>query len=157
MVPICFSWEEWLNRGWMISNITYLGHHVTSHDLDLRSNFNIDPSRSTCIYFDAFRREEHDDAQIMSQVFLVQKVFAKKHCLQKKRFLDPLLDQFWRYQRKSSKKAIECFFFAPFYLHTIGSEIMTRNWSWIEEWHWNEPRNTVFLLFFTFDDLCWTQ
>ena len=61
----------------MICNMTYLVQHVTSLDLDLRSNFEIDVFRSTCRYFDAFRREEHDAAKILALAFLVQKLFAK--------------------------------------------------------------------------------
>ena len=40
--------------------------------LDLRSNFDIDLFMSTCIYFDAFRPEEHDCVQNMSLAFLVK-------------------------------------------------------------------------------------
>ena len=37
-----------------------------------------DSSRSPCICFDAPCREDHDDARILPQAFLVRKVFAKK-------------------------------------------------------------------------------
>ena len=46
--------------------MTYMAQHVTSRDLELRSNSDIDFLRSACTYFDAFRREEHDAAKIMS-------------------------------------------------------------------------------------------
>ena len=60
--------EQW---GWYIcvslaktqrltSDIAYLGHQVTSRVLDLRSDFDINIVRPTCIYFDSSRREEHD-------------------------------------------------------------------------------------------------
>ena len=62
----------------MICNMTYLVQHVTSRDLDLRSNFEIDLFRSTCSYFDAFRREENDAGKIRYLAFLVQKLFAWK-------------------------------------------------------------------------------
>ena len=45
--------------------------------------------RSKWIYFDSFIGEENDDAQIMSQVFLVQKFLAKKTLLQKNAILTP--------------------------------------------------------------------
>ena len=59
--------------------MTYLAHHMTSRDLGLRSNSDIDLLMSTCTYFDAFLREEHDAAKILLLAFLVQKLFAKKH------------------------------------------------------------------------------
>ena len=58
--------------------MTYLAQPVTSRDLDLWSNSGIDLLRSTCTYFDAFRREEHDAAKIISPAFVVQKVIRKK-------------------------------------------------------------------------------
>ena len=38
----------------LICNMNYLAQHVTSRDLDLRSNFDTDLSMSTSTYFDAF-------------------------------------------------------------------------------------------------------
>ena len=61
----------------LICNMTYLGHDVTSSDL--RSKFNLDFPRSSCIYFDASRRAEHDGIRIISLALLVQKLLAKKH------------------------------------------------------------------------------
>ena len=43
----------------MICNMTYLVQHVTSRDLDLRPNFEIDLFMSTCLYFRAFRDERN--------------------------------------------------------------------------------------------------
>ena len=63
----------------LICNMTNLARHVTSRDLDLRSNSDIDLLRSKCTYFDASWRQEHDAAKIMPLSFLVQKLFAKKH------------------------------------------------------------------------------
>ena len=58
--------------------MTYFVHYVTSCDLDLRSDSDIDLSRSICtyvpIYFDASVKEERDAAKIMSLAFLVQKL-----------------------------------------------------------------------------------
>ena len=68
----------------LISSMTYLGQHLTSGDLDLRSNIDLTFLRSTCIWFDVPWREEHVDAQIKPLVFLVQKLCAnKKGCWQK--------------------------------------------------------------------------
>ena len=52
-------------------------HHVTSHDVDMRSDFDIDFLWSTCIYLDASPQEEDNDARIMSQALLVQKLLAR--------------------------------------------------------------------------------
>ena len=60
----------------LMCNMTYLGHHVTSRDLYLRPNFDI--FWSTRSYFDLPRREEYDGVLIISQVYIVQKLFAKK-------------------------------------------------------------------------------
>ena len=65
----------------LICNMTYLARHVTSRDLDLRSNSDIDLLRSKCTYFDVSWRQEHDAAKILSVAFLVQKLFAKKNLL----------------------------------------------------------------------------
>ena len=48
-------------------------------DLDLRSNFDLDLLRSTCIFFEASGREEHDGARILSLSCLVQKLSVKNH------------------------------------------------------------------------------
>ena len=62
----------------LMCNMTYLVEHVTSCDLDPRSNSDIDLLRSTCMYiFDAFRLEEHDAAKVMSLALLVQKLLAE--------------------------------------------------------------------------------
>jgi len=54
----------------------------SDHDLDLRSNFQYDLSRSTNSSFDASRREEHDAGKsnvmaLMSQKLLTKKLFRK--------------------------------------------------------------------------------
>ena len=45
----------------LIYNMTYLNHHVTLTWDDLRSNFEIDLSRSSSICFEPARRENHID------------------------------------------------------------------------------------------------
>ena len=67
-----------------------LSNHVTSRDLELRSHFDIDLLKWTCIFFDASRQEEHDGAHIMSLAFLVQKLFEENIFLPKKRCFDTL-------------------------------------------------------------------
>ena len=77
MVPICFFRRDASN------DIQYdlLGSTVTSGDIDLRSDFEIDLFRSTCTYFEAFRREEYDASKNMSLAFLVQTLLAKKSAI----------------------------------------------------------------------------
>ena len=57
--------------------MTHSGQHLDLGDLDLRSNFEIDLSRSPCICFDASRREKHDGVKIISLPLLVKKIYAK--------------------------------------------------------------------------------
>ena len=54
----------------------YLTLNVTSLDLGLRLNFDIDPLMSTLIYFDTSQREEHDSVQVVSVAFSFQKLFS---------------------------------------------------------------------------------
>ena len=61
----------------LICNMTYFDLFGSPRDLDLRSNFPLDLSRSTCICFDASRREKHDGVKIIPLSFFVQKLFAK--------------------------------------------------------------------------------
>ena len=62
----------------LICKMTYLAQLVTSRDLDLKPNPDIDLLRSACTYFDAFRREEYNATKIRSLAFLVQKLLEKK-------------------------------------------------------------------------------
>ena len=50
----------------------------SGHDLDLRSNFQNDLSRSTNSSFDASRREEHDAGKSNVMALLSQKLLPKK-------------------------------------------------------------------------------
>ena len=54
------------------------GSRHDSSDLDLRSKFDFDFPRCICIYFDASRREEHDEVLIVSLDFLVEMLLEKK-------------------------------------------------------------------------------
>ena len=71
MVPMCFL---------LIDSPTDMQHDQlgSSRDLDPSSNFGIDLSRSTCVYFDASRRKEHDGAQIMSLALLTHTILCQK-------------------------------------------------------------------------------
>ena len=69
----------------------------SSRDLDLRSNFQFDLSRSKSTCFDASWREKHDGGVRNPQSFLVQMLFAKKTILAKNAFLN-LLGLTWRGQ-----------------------------------------------------------
>ena len=53
-------------------------------DLDLRSDFDLDLSRSACMCFDASWQEEHDGVRIIPLTFLVQKLFVKNDFCQKR-------------------------------------------------------------------------
>ena len=88
-LPITFDRREIKDWGWsqcvslakthhLICKMTYLGHHVTSRDLELRSHLDITFYRSTFIYFDASRRDEHDGVSNISLALLIKKLFAKK-------------------------------------------------------------------------------
>ena len=93
-LPLSFDRIEIERWGWsqcvslaqttrLIFNMIYLTSHVTSRDLDLRSNSDIPLLRSICAYFDAARREEHDTSKNMSLAFLVQKLFGKNRFIKK--------------------------------------------------------------------------
>ena len=70
----------------LICIMTYLGQHLTSGDLALRSNIDLTFLRSACIWFLAPRLEEHADTQIKAIAFLVQRLFEKKTILAKNYF-----------------------------------------------------------------------
>ena len=55
----------------------------SGHDLDLRSNFQRDLSRSTYISFDASRQEKHDAGKMNVVSLLSQKLLQKNLFLQK--------------------------------------------------------------------------
>ena len=55
-------------------------------DLDLRSNFEVDLSRSNYISFDSPRRDKHDGTHIIAVCFKTKKLFAKQDFAQKQQF-----------------------------------------------------------------------
>ena len=89
-LSITFGWIETQTWEWhqnvclakahrLICNIAYLNHHVTLTWNDLRSNFEIDLSRSSSICFELARRENHIDIKIFALSLLLQNLFTKKH------------------------------------------------------------------------------
>ena len=66
-----------------ICNITYLGQHLTTGDLDLRSNIALKLLRSACIWFNVPWREEHDGTRMKPLGFIVEKLFVIKTFVQK--------------------------------------------------------------------------
>ena len=55
----------------LICNMSYLGQHLTSGDLDLSSYIDLTLLRSSCVWFDAPWREEHAGTRIKPLSFLV--------------------------------------------------------------------------------------
>ena len=50
----------------------------SGHDLDVRSNFQVDLSRSNYSSFDTSRREEHDAGKSIAMALLSQKLLPKQ-------------------------------------------------------------------------------
>ena len=89
-LSITFDWIETHTWEWyqyvcfatthrLICNMTYLNHHVTLTWDDLRSNFEIDLSRSSSICFEPARRENHIDVKIIALSLLLQNLFTKNY------------------------------------------------------------------------------
>ena len=74
--------------------LTYLGHQVTLPWLDLRSNFDIDLSRSNYAWFDAPWRDKHDGIKIVA-LPLKLKILSSKNLFGKFWNFDPWWPQFW--------------------------------------------------------------
>ena len=75
-------------------NLTYLGHRVTLPWLDLRSNFDLDLSRSNYTWFDAPWRDKHDGIKIVA-LPLKLKILSSKNHFGKFWNFDPWWPQFW--------------------------------------------------------------
>ena len=69
-------------------NLTYLGHRVTLPRLDLRSNFDLDLSRSNYTWFDAPGRDKHDGIKIVALPLKV-KILSSKNVLENFGILTP--------------------------------------------------------------------
>ena len=100
-------------------------------DLDLRSNYEIDLSRSSSTCFESPWREKHAGIIIIPLSWLVQKLFMKNYFRQKRKFwvwwpLEPKLltwARFWRHLSERAIQALSIAFFR-FLLTIIVSEIM---------------------------------
>ena len=97
-LSITFDWIETQTWEWhqnvclakahrLICNITYLNHHVTLTWDDLRSNFEIDISRSSSICFEPARRENRIDVKIIALSLLLQNLFTT-NCFHINRYFD---------------------------------------------------------------------
>ena len=75
-------------------NLTYLGHRVTLPWLDLRSNFDLDLSRSNYTWFDAPGQDKHDGIKIVS-LPLKLKILSSKNGFGIFWNFDPWWPQFW--------------------------------------------------------------
>ena len=71
----------------LICNMTYMNQHMTLTRDDLRSNFEIDLSRSSSICFEPARRAKHIDVKIMFLPSILQYLFTKNY-LHIKRYFD---------------------------------------------------------------------
>ena len=78
----------------MMYKLTYLGHRVTLPWLDLRSNFDLDLSRSNDTWFDAPWRDKHDGIKTVA-LPLQLKILLSKNRLGKFLNFDPWWPQFW--------------------------------------------------------------
>ena len=78
----------------MMSNLTYVGHRVTLPWLDLRSNFDLDLSRSNYTWFDAPWWDNHDGIKIVTLPSKLT-ILSSKNRLGKFWNFDPWWPQFW--------------------------------------------------------------
>ena len=81
-----------VNTHRLIWNLTHLGHIGSPRDLDLRSTFENDLSRSSSIWFEKNWREKHDGVICFILAFLVKRLFAKKKC---KKTVISIFHDFW--------------------------------------------------------------
>ena len=115
-----------LNR--LICNMTHFGHHVTLAWLDLRSNFDLNLTKSFYIWFDAPQRDKHDGIKIVA-LPLKLKILSSKTPFGKFLNLDPWRRQFWP-EAKNDQNVFEMIFRElsndafRFSLRRPGAEIM---------------------------------
>ena len=93
---------------WMMYKLTYLGHQVTLPWLDLRSNFDLDLSRSNYTWFDAPWRDKHDGIKIVA-LPLNLNILSSKNRFVKFWNFDPWWPQFWP-ESKNNKYDFEIIF-----------------------------------------------
>ena len=93
-------------------NLTYLGHRVTLPWLDLRSNFDLDLSRSSYTWFDAPWRGKHDGIKIVA-LPLKLKILSSKNRFGKFCNFGPWRPQFWP-EPKNDRNDFEMIFSRAF-------------------------------------------
>ena len=112
----------------MICNMTHFGHHVTLARLDLRSNFDLDLSKSFYIWFDAPLRDKHDGVKFVA-LPLKLTILLSKNRFGKFWNFDPWWPQFWP-EPKNDQNDFEMIFRElsnaafRFFLRRPGAEIM---------------------------------
>ena len=92
----------------MMYNLTFLGHQVTLPWLDLRSNFDLDLSRSNHKWFDAPWRDKHDGIKIVALPLKLKNLSSKNRLGTFWNF-DPWWPQFW-HEPKNDRYDFEMIF-----------------------------------------------
>ena len=129
------KWETWdschcvcLRKAYrMMYNLTYLGHRVALPWLDLRSNFDLDLSRSNYTLLDAPWRDKHDRVTIVVLSFKTKTLSPKNQFGQIWHF-DLWWPQFWP-ELKNDRSSIRIIFLElsntvfRFVLRCAGAEI----------------------------------
>ena len=112
----------------LICNMTHFGHHVTLAWLDLRSNFDLDLSKSFYIWFDAPEQDKHYGIKFVA-LTLKLKILSSKNRFEKFWNFDPWWPQFW-HEPKNDRNDFEIIFRElsnaafRFSLRRPGAEIM---------------------------------
>ena len=126
-----WDWCQYVRLGQanvLICNMTHFGHHVTLAWLDLRSNFDLDLSKSFYIWFDAPQLDKHDGIKIVA-LPLKLKILLSKNRFGKFWNFDPWRPQFWP-EPKNDRNDFEMIFRElsnaafRFSLRRPGAEIM---------------------------------
>ena len=113
----------------LICNMIHLGHHMTLAWLDLRSNFDLDFSKSFYIWFDAPWRDKHNGIRIVA-LPLKWKILSSKNLSDIFLNFDPWWPEFWPETKKNMTEIISMIFRElsnaafRFYLRRTGAEIM---------------------------------
>ena len=126
-----WDWCQYVRLGQanrVICNMTPFGHHVTLVWLDLRSNFDLDLSKSFYIWFDAPQRDKHNGITFVA-LSLKLKILLSKTRFGKFWNFDPWRPQFWP-EPKNDRNDFEMIFrelsnaVFRFSLRRPGAEIM---------------------------------
>ena len=126
-----WDWCQYVRLGQanpMICNMTHFGHHVTLARLDLRSNFDLDLSKSFYIWFDAPSRDKDDRVKFVA-LPLKLPILLSKNRIGKFWNFDCWWPQFWP-EPKNDRNDFEMIFRElsnaafRFSLRRPGAEIM---------------------------------